>query len=244
MRLLVYNIAYGTGGPASLPHHLLTLPRYLKTSRGHLEKIINFIRETDADITGLIEVDTGSFRTDFVNQAEKVAGKLKCHCVCSVKYGHGIGKSMPFFRKQANAILTKKAARNVKFHYFPRGFKKLIIEMDLGKTRFFLVHLALQRAIRAMQLDFLRELARGRRPVIIAGDFNTFSGLRELERLQSDLSLVNPNSSGAPTFPSWNPRKQLDFILCSETVRVHDFRTPDIRFSDHLPLIMDFDPVF
>jgi endonuclease/exonuclease/phosphatase (EEP) superfamily protein YafD len=36
------------------------------------------------------------------------------------------------------------------------------------------------------------------------------------------------------------PRAELDFILVSEGIEVTDFRIPDIRFSDHRPLVCDF----
>ena len=40
--------------------------------------------------------------------------------------------------------------------------------------------------------------------------------------------------------PSRSPRKELDFILHSAQIEVNRFEIPDVRFSDHLPLICDF----
>jgi endonuclease/exonuclease/phosphatase family metal-dependent hydrolase len=36
------------------------------------------------------------------------------------------------------------------------------------------------------------------------------------------------------------PRHELDFILVSRDIEITDFRVPDVRFSDHRPLICDF----
>jgi len=36
------------------------------------------------------------------------------------------------------------------------------------------------------------------------------------------------------------PRHELDFILVSEGIEVTNFRVPDVRFSDHRPLVCDF----
>jgi endonuclease/exonuclease/phosphatase (EEP) superfamily protein YafD len=36
------------------------------------------------------------------------------------------------------------------------------------------------------------------------------------------------------------PRIELDFILVSEGIEVTDFRVPDVRLSDHRPLVCDF----
>jgi endonuclease/exonuclease/phosphatase family metal-dependent hydrolase len=43
-----------------------------------------------------------------------------------------------------------------------------------------------------------------------------------------------------PSFPARVPRIELDFILVSEGIEVTDFRVPDVRFSDHRPLVCDF----
>ena len=64
MRILVYNIAYGTGGPKSYYDHINTASRYMRTSHTHLDEIMKFIGEADPDVLGLVEVDTGSYRTN------------------------------------------------------------------------------------------------------------------------------------------------------------------------------------
>lgn len=241
MRILVYNIAYGTGGPKSYYDHINTAHRYVRTSDTHLEDIMKFIADADPDVLGLVEVDTGSYRTKFVNQVEKIAGYLNHHHHCSVKYNQNfLTKTLPIFRKQANAVLTKCKIPHGKFHYFSRGMKRLIIEVNIGGVRFFLVHLALKRDVRKIQLTHLAKLAKGRTPVIIAGDFNTFSGANEIEEFQENLGLINPNTEGLPTFPSWKPKKQLDFILCSKYLKIKEFDIPKVKYSDHLPLILDF----
>ncbi len=243
MRILVYNIAYGTGGPQALFEHLCTMHRYIRTPHTHLEKILGFIQEVDPDVLGLIEVDTGSYRTNYKNQVEVIANHISHHHHSSVKYGRRLlPNSIPILRKQANAVLTKQKVPHGKFHFFPVGFKRLIIEVEVEGIKFFLVHLALQKAIRRKQISHLAKLADGGGPVIIAGDFNTLSGAHELHALQDRLGLFNPNGSHLPTYPSWKPRKQLDFILCSKSLKVKNFRIPDVKLSDHLPLILELHP--
>ncbi|MBN1865643.1 MAG: endonuclease/exonuclease/phosphatase family protein [Victivallales bacterium] len=241
MKLLVYNIAYGTGCPKTVYSHILTSHRYIKTSSAHLDRIINFIEEENPDILGLVEVDMGSYRTGFLNQVETIANHLDHFHYSSVKYhAKSMGRSIPIIRMQGNAILTRQRVPKTNFHYFPVGFKRLIIELDFKGISFFLVHLALQKNIRRIQLEFLAELASMRDKIIIAGDFNAFRGKQEIEYLQRTLGLSNPNVDSRPTFPSWNPRRELDFILVSKNIRVSDFRIPEVRFSDHLPIILEF----
>jgi len=53
--------------------------------------------------------------------------------------------------------------------------------------------------------------------------------------------LKSANVKRFPTYPSSKPRRHLDFILHSDKIDVHDFQVPQVRYSDHLPLVMDFD---
>jgi len=244
MRAVIYNIAYGTGAPAATGFgRLWTTHRYLRTSQTHLERIIGFIGHCAPDIVGLVEVDTGSYRTGNANQVEIIANHLRHHYCSSVKYGRrSLGRALPWFRHQGNAVLTRQPVPASRFHFFPVGFKRLIIEVEMPGFRFFLVHLALQQGVRQQQLAHLAELAAaGSGPMIIAGDFNCFRGDDETAHLRRRLDLFNPNRKARPTWPSWSPRRQLDAFLCSHGLQVRDFRIPDVRYSDHLPVILDFE---
>jgi endonuclease/exonuclease/phosphatase family metal-dependent hydrolase len=75
MRLVVYNIRYATGTGPSF-HLPLPGAGYLRSNRQVLERITRFLQGLDADIIGLIEVDTGSVRTGMVNQARFIADQL------------------------------------------------------------------------------------------------------------------------------------------------------------------------
>ena len=242
-RVLVYNIAYGSGAPSSFTENILKIHRYLKRPDKNIKKISEFIDNSNADIVGLIEIDTGSLRTSSVNQAETI-GKQSCHYThCLTKYGGNItSKIIPILRKQGNAVLTRDKNSNGIYHYFPGGFKKLIIELDMGDFRFFLLHLSLTKSARKMQFAHMANLLSAKRcPVIIAGDFNAFNGVSELRYMKNQLGLKNPNVDKKPTYPSWNPKHQLDFILCSKEIQVKNFEVPQINLSDHLPLILDFE---
>ncbi|OGV34954.1 MAG: hypothetical protein A2020_13315 [Lentisphaerae bacterium GWF2_45_14] len=240
MRFLVYNIAYGTGGPEGDYERLWKIHRYIKTSRSHLDRIIEFIGKNSPDIIGLVEVDTGSYRTNFVNQVELIASNLDHYQQSSIKYGRrSLGRAVPIMKKQANAILTKKEVTDSKFHFFPRGVKRLVIEVETEGVHIFLVHLALRKKIRAEQLLFLADIVNPDKPTIVAGDFNTFSGPGELDDFCEKLKLVNPNRNYS-TYPSWAPNWQLDHVLCSKHIKIKKFTVPKVKFSDHLPIIMDF----
>ena len=78
------------------------------------------------------------------------------------------------------------------------------------------------------------------KPVIVAGDFNTYWGDHEIYLFNQAAGLTSANVRSLPSYPSHSPRKELDFILCSAEIQVDRFDIPDIRLSDHRPLICDF----
>ena len=77
--------------------------------------------------------------------------------------------------------------------------------------------------------------------MIVAGDFNTFWGEDEIYLFMRAAGLTSANQDGIPTYPSRSPRKELDFILHQEGIRVTGFEVPQVKLSDHLPLVCDFE---
>src|SRR5271166_4350376 len=241
MRLLVYNIRYATGVGAAF-HLPLPGAGYLRSSRRTLDRLTEFIKQQDPDVVGLIEVDTGSIRTGMVNQADYIARTLGHYSTFECKYGvSSVNQLVPIVRKQANAFLAAPRVRGERFHYFDTGIKRLIIELELDDIAIFLVHLSLKFRHRQYQLRSLYDLVRKtRKPVIVAGDFNTYWGEHEIYLFTQAAGLKNANVQGLPSYPSRSPRKELDFILHSSLIEVNRFEIPDIQLSDHLPLICDF----
>ena len=242
MRLLVYNIRYATGTGPSF-HFPVPGAGYLRSSRRVLERITELIRAEDPDLVGLIEVDTGSVRTGMVNQATHVADALGHYTAHQCKYGTGsINQLVPIVRKQSNALLAAPRVTGERFHYFDTGIKRLIIELELDQLCVFLVHLSLKFRHRQYQLRTLHDLVvRSPKPVIVAGDFNTFWGTHEIFLFMRAAGLRSANIEGLPSFPSRHPRVELDFILVSRGIDVTSFRIPAVTFSDHRPLVCDFE---
>ncbi len=241
VRLLVYNIRYATGtGPAF--HFPVPGAGYLRSSRHVLSGITNFIKVRDPDVVGLIEVDTGSIRSGMVNQADFIARSIGHYSTYECKYGiASVNQMVPIVRKQSNAFLAAPRVHGERFHYFDTGIKRLIIELELDDVAIFLVHLSLKFRHRQYQLRYLYDLIRKcPKPVIVAGDFNTYWGDHEIYLFMQAAGLRNANLRGLPSYPSRGPRKELDFILHSDRIEIQTFEIPDVRFSDHLPLICDF----
>lgn len=241
MRLLLYNIRYGTGHLNGY-HIPLPFAGFFKRTSGNLQRIINFIGSVNPDILALVEVDTGSYRADYSCQAQVIADQLGFNYVVESKYrNNSFAQRVPVLKEQANALLTKQSVEDYQFHYFEQGVKRLVIQTDLRAIAVFIVHLSLKYRHRQNQLEYLHSLtSETNKEVIIAGDFNTFWGSRELNLFLAATGLHNANSTNAPSHPSHRPMRQIDFILHSGGIRIDNFYIPDVRLSDHSPLICDF----
>jgi len=135
MRFILYNIRYGTGIGRQI-----TLPwgRYLRRTSRHLDQIVIFLKSLKPDIVGLVEVDKGSFRSGRANQAEIIAAELGHYHCHEIKYsGSSLARRLPLISKQANAFLTRRRISSRNFHYFRKGLKRLVIELELEDINIF-----------------------------------------------------------------------------------------------------------
>ncbi len=241
LRFLLYNIRYAAGVGTRF-HTPVPYAGYLKRSAENLDHITAFIRSQHPDIIGLVEVDSGSFRSAHLCQAEKLARQLGHYHLVQTKYGEeSVAGRLPLLNKQGNAILSRHPLVDHRFHYFQHGVKRLVIEARLATVTIFLVHLALTFRKRHYQLEQLHQLVKhADRPVLVAGDFNVLWGEHELNLFLAASGLVNANQWGVPSHPSRHPRRQLDFILHSPEIKITDFQVPQVQFSDHTPLVCDF----
>ena len=216
---------------------------YVLGNQAVLPEITRFIKSLDPDVVGLIEVDTGSIRSRNVNQAEKIAADLGMNTSYETKYGErSLNQMLPIVRKQGNAFLAAPRVHGERFHYFDTGIKRLIIELEMDDYAVFLVHLSLKYRHRHLQLRRLYDLIQEtEKPVVVAGDFNTFWGENEIYLFMKAAGLTSANTESIPTYPSRAPRKELDFVLYQDGIKVTGFEVPAVRHSDHLPLVCDFE---
>lgn len=242
MRLLLYNIRYGAGTGRRF-HLPFPYSGYLKPVNGNFEKIVDYIQSASPDIVGLIEADFGSYRVEYQNQVHRIAETLNHDAIYKTKYNVGslVGR-VPVLNKQGNALLTNRTILQHRFHYFQDGVKRLIIEVELEDMVIFLVHLSLKYRHRQFQLHDLQQLvASSTKPVVVAGDFNALWGQRELDLFLSATELKTANQEGTASWPSRAPMLQLDYIFHSQDIRTRGLAIPQIKLSDHAPLVWDFD---
>lgn len=242
MRFLLYNVRYCAGIGAKF-HFPVPYAGYLKRTTGNLECIMTFIESVHPSIIGLIEIDSGSFRTDNVCQADIIARELGYSHIVETKYADSsVAHRVPILNKQGNALLTNDEIVSHKFHYFDEGFKRLVIEVQLHDVTIFLVHLSLLYRRRQKQLEHLHKIVSNvEGPKIVAGDFNVLWGDKELKRFLEATGLKSANEEGFSSYPSRYPVRQLDYILHSKDLEPTHFEIPEVIYSDHAPLVCDFE---
>jgi len=242
MRFLLYNIRYAAGIGKNF-HLPLPYSGYLKNTDNNLIKIVEFIQASNPDVIGLVEVDSGSYRSSNSNQAKYIAETLNYNHIFQSKYSQNSPASkVPVLNKQGNAVLARQKILSNQFHYFNEGVKRLVIETEFDNLTVLLVHLSLKYRHRQYQLQHLYSIIKKiKKPIILAGDFNAFMGSKEHELFLAATRLKSANCFEEPSHPSRSPKRHLDYIFFSEGIRHKDFQIPQITLSDHVPLIFDFD---
>lgn len=248
MRLISYNIEYCEGTTHGVWEYL-NAAHALRSPKGLDKRMASFLANQDPDILGLVEVDEGSFRSRERDETAFFADRLGLsNIVKTQKYRGGWRRALkllPILKHQDNAVLTKHEVKSATFHELSKGFKNVVIEVTLSEPSVhtvLLVHLALFRGTRRTQLLELRRLVNDiNTPILLCGDFNTFSS-EELNYLLEETRLRDAYSGREGfTQPSWNPTHRLDNVLVTNDVDVTDYRVLDAHFSDHLPVQVDYE---
>lgn len=243
MRLVLYNIRYGTGTGWDY-HFPFPFSGCLRKTDDRFKNITGYIAGLKPDIVGLVETDCGSYRQNGLCQAELMARGLNASSVFACKYDReSIASRAPLLKSQGNAVVSSLPILSSREHHLSRGVKRTFLEVEFRDFSLFLVHLSLGYRVRKIQIGELAErLRQAEKPIILAGDGNIYAGQRELKPFFRRGLFRNANCRNTPTYPSGSPRLVLDFILYSDGIRMKNFQTPRVRFSDHLPLVFDFYP--
>lgn len=238
LRLLSYNIQAGMA--STRPHHYVTqswkhvLPH--AQSLGNLDKIAHLI--SDFDIVALQEVDAGSFRSGFINQAEHLAAKGHFpYWYCQTN------RDLGQFAQHSNVLLSRFRPSAVAEHKLPgfipgRGVMVARYGYPGEELMVLHVHLALGKRARLLQLEYIGRLVNDHEHVVLMGDLNCQLHSRELDILFKRTHLREPEYR-VKTFPSWRPQRSLDHILVTPSLVVSNPRVLHSSLSDHLPIAVE-----
>lgn len=240
MRLVLYNMRYAAG--TGLRFHLpFPGAGYLRNASANLDRIQRYLAGLDADLLALVEIDGGSRRAPDSQVAALAAALGTDHQAFRCKYLAGsLPARLPLLRAQGNALLSRRPLRTIRYHELALGTKRLVIEAQLDEVTLFVVHLALRPSQRKRQLLELADLVRAASgPAVIAGDLNTLQPARELGPFLAATGMRPADAKLPASWPAPRPRLALDHVLVSRELAVTGFAVPDVRLSDHRPLVCD-----
>ncbi len=241
MRIVFYNIRYGTGS-GWYYHFPLPFTGFFRRSSVRIRRISDFLDSLHPDIVCLMEVDGGSYRHRRRCQAGHIASVRGWEHSFSGKYGSSsILNYIPILSSHGNAVLSGLPILSSRELHFPRGIKKTFLDVEFNNFHVILAHLSLGRQARKSQLDYLaRHCNTLSKPVMLGGDLNLFHGSSEIEPFMRSTGFKTWDHLERPTFPSRTPRLKLDYLLTGRGLNVKKIDIPGIRLSDHLPLVCDF----
>jgi len=253
VRLICYNIEYCEGIPGRW-YEYLKFWKVFHAPKKLQKDLINSLKKLKPDILALVEVDTGSIRSNFKDEAVEISKKLKLkNLIEKVKYPIkgwiSLFHHIPILDKQGNAIISKYRLEDVKYHFLSKGTKRVVIEVTIKnkhKVTLLLAHLSLRKRKRKIQIKELIQIVKKiKNPIILMGDFNTFNGVEEIKQLLKETQLEDKiyldKKNIHLTEPSFNPKRRLDYILTSKKIKVKKYKILKFPFSDHLPLMIDYE---
>jgi endonuclease/exonuclease/phosphatase family metal-dependent hydrolase len=237
MRVVLYNLQYGGGSDGSLSY---LVPTTRKQRLRNLEAIIEAVGSLRPDVMGMIEADAGSWRIAGIDMAQEVSKALDLpHLDADCKYPAPVDR-VPLVSYNVAAIASNRPLLDPRTVELSVGFKRRVLRATTGGVTFIVAHLSLLGRSRRHQVaDLARYSVEVEGPLVVMGDLNALPDSPELEVLVTKAGLSRV-PLGA-TFPSWRPTKGLDHFFVSEEVRVTEAFVPDIRLSDHRPIVMDME---
>gem|GEM_PF-3154221 len=238
VRLATYNIHWGLGvdGVQSL------------------ERTAAVLREMDADIVVLNEVDVNWRRSGNMDQAAYLAaaaGYPYSYYSPALRTWASGGLSLSFY---GNALLSRfpvQQARTVRLPTSrgrePRAVLVARLVVDGRPLTVLGTHLGLNQVERLWQTARLKELAAAANgPVVLLGDFNAHPWSPELKQLtDGPAGLVDVHAAAGSgdglTFPAHLPLARIDYAFVSQDLapRVLAVRAWTTGASDHLPVVVD-----
>jgi len=233
-------LLFGAATEASAQEPLTVVAYNIRHGRGmdgevDLERIASVLRELDADVIALQEVDDRTERTGGVDQVAVLAELLG--------YEGFHGPHRPYQGGfYGNAILTRLPVKEFRVHPIPpaSGSALSVTEVELERgVSVVSVHLAGSEAERMAQADSLTSwFADAGRPVVLAGDFNDRPDGPVLARLREGWWVIDKGPSGL-TYPADAPDREIDFIMVSPAALPVAFDLGVIDegvASDHRPI--------
>ena len=202
-----------------------------------LDSIIEEIRETNADIIGLQEVDLNMPRSNYQDQGRIIAEQLGYHyfygeniSILGIQYGNVLLSKYP--------ILRAINHRLPRMELEPRGMIEADIDINGTLWHVFVTHLGLNSWERRKQIHYINNIiSRREGNITLLGDFNNHSDNVEMSIMDSNLidSALALNCLDQFTFAWGNdvPNVRIDRIYVSDNIVPLNLKVMPSEISDH-----------
>ncbi|QIZ67753.1 endonuclease/exonuclease/phosphatase family protein [Geobacillus subterraneus] len=233
LHVMTFNIRHGKGtdGKVDLP------------------RIAAVIEQSSADVVGLNEVDRYfSRRSGYEDQIGWLAKELRMHHAFSPSVSLGANQ-LGIARQYGNGLLSRYPIATHQSHSLNMGLKmaegrsllEAIIDVQGQPFAVYVTHLSLNPFLHRRQTDFIiGQLDRQPFPSLIMGDWNMRPGSKPWNKMTRKMDDVwqKAGTGNGDTYPSFRPRRRLDYIFISRQLHAIDAQVVAIRptASDHLPL--------
>lgn len=229
LKILSYNIKHGRGmdGKVDLP------------------RIAKVVRSLSPDLVALQEIDRNCTRSGSIDLTAELGAMLGME--------GRFGKFMDFQRGEYGmSVLSKFPILSHRVHVLPRGAEPrcaLEVRFNPGKgwgtIRLFGIHHDWTREnLRLSQCKaLLKQIGKKTGPVILAGDFNAGRKSQSVGLLLDSGFQILTNSQ-TNTFPSDNPKVEIDFIMSKglSFARFTHKVVEEKMASDHRPVLVELQP--
>lgn len=208
-----------------------------RNPRFDLARVVELIRRWDPDIVALQEVDSRRELVGAANPFDYLPEALGVHGIgarsitgADGDYGQMLISRFPIVAHDVHDISYPERE--------PRCAIRALLETPIGSLTVIATHLGLSIRERRDQVRALIELATGKGPTVVVGDFNDWFWPGSVRKA---LTRVLGGRTRDRTFPSMFPLFRFDRIYCRpREVLAKSFIDPAARaVSDHLPVIAD-----
>ncbi|MDH3732771.1 MAG: endonuclease/exonuclease/phosphatase family protein [Gemmatimonadota bacterium] len=224
LKVLAYNIHHGEGMDSIVD----------------LERIAGLIRDLDVDVVTLQEVDSVTRRTGLVDQTRALADLTGM----SAAFGRFMDYDGGAYGMAVLARWPMVDATNWTLPDGPEPRSALAVRVRSplsGREAIVVgIHFYGSPEERLIQAATLQDHLRGETtPIVLAGDFNSSPNSEVMDRIALGWTVL-PKGEDHFTFPSYEPDREIDFIVYrpAEAFELIDQRVIDEPvISDHRPLL-------